>query len=213
MKRLVIAEIALIAASLLMPLPWACAAGDMRAGPSSNSPEKAVTTNGDVAERETLITAGKIIELRRSYNGSYGASLSYYAEQMTYYVALFQQSNIWRVFKTQNEARAEAVYSDFAKTSTTLADAEIKRIKLEAEKAYADRQISVQQERANRLQADLDIARAQQTQVTTHQLEQQNAIRELRTEQAAAQAQLRALQTRVQELQKQSDGDLPAPVK
>jgi chromosome segregation ATPase len=213
MKRLVIAEIALIAASFLMPLPWACAAGDMRAGPTPNSPEKAVTTNGDVAERETLITAGKIIELRRTYNGSYGASLSYYAEQMTYYVALFQQSNIWRVFKTQNEARAEAVYSDFAKTSTSLADAEIKRIKLEAEKAYADRQISVQQERANRLQADLDIARAQQSQVTTHQLEQQNAIRELRTEQAAAQAQLRALQTRVQELQTQSDGDLPAPVK
>ncbi|GJH27967.1 DUF2968 domain-containing protein [Caballeronia novacaledonica] len=212
MKRLVIAEIALIAASFLMP-PWARAAGDMRAGPTPNSPEKAGTTNGDVAERETLITAGKIIELRRTYNGSYGASLSYYAEQMTYYVALFQQSNIWRVFKTQNEARAEAVYSDFAKTSTTLADAEIKRIKLEAEKAYADRQISVQQERANRLQADLDIARAQQSQVTTHQLEQQNAIRELRTEQAAAQAQLRALQTRVQELQKQSDGDLPAPAK
>jgi peptidoglycan hydrolase CwlO-like protein len=49
--------------------------------------------------------------------------------------------------------------------------------------------------------------------VTTHQLEQQNAIRELRTEQAAAQAQLRALQTRVQELQKQSDSDLPASVK
>ena len=213
MKRLVIAEIALIAASLLMPLPWACAAGDMRAGPSPNSPEKAVTTNGDVAERETLITAGKIIELRRSCNGSYGATLSYYAEQMTYYVALFQQSNIWRVFKTQNEARAEAVYSDFAKTSTTLADAEIKRIKLEAEKAYADRQISVQQERANRLQADLDIARAPQSQATACQPEQQNAIRELRTGRAAAQAQLQPRQTRVQELQTQSDGDLPAPVK
>ncbi|MDR5746904.1 DUF2968 domain-containing protein [Caballeronia sp. LZ029] len=208
MKRLVIAEIALIAASLFMPLPWACAAGDMRAGSST-----AVTTNGDVAELETLITAGKIVELRRTSNGSYGASLSYYAEQMTYYVALFQQNNIWRVFKAQNDGRADAVYSDFAKTSTTLADAEIKRIKLEAEKAYADRQIAVQQERANRLQTDLDIARAQQSQVTTHQLEQQNAIRELRTEQAAAQAQLRALQTRVQELQKQSDGDLPAPVK
>ena len=97
--------------------------------------------------------------------------------------------------------------------SVTLADAEIRRIKLEAEKAYADRQIAVQQERANRLQADLDIARAQQGQVTNYQQEQQNAVRELRTEQAAAQAQLRALQLRVQELQKQADGDLPAPAK
>ncbi|WP_250514705.1 DUF2968 domain-containing protein [Caballeronia sp. INDeC2] len=213
MKRVVIAQIVLFAASLLVPLPRACAAGDMRAGPSSNVPDTATTTNGDVGELRNLIAAGKIVELRKTSNGSYGASLSYYPEQMTYYVVLFQQNNIWRVFKTQNDGRAETVYSDFAKTSTTLADAEIKRIKLEAEKAYADKQISAQQERANRLQADLDIARAQQGQVTSYQAEQQNAIRELRTEQAAAQAQLRALQIRVQELQKQSDGDLPAPLK
>ncbi|BBU29132.1 hypothetical protein BTHE68_28660 [Burkholderia sp. THE68] len=49
--------------------------------------------------------------------------------------------------------------------------------------------------------------------MTTYQLEQQNTIRELRTEQAAAQVRLRALQIRVQALQKQSDGDLPAPKK
>ncbi|SPB14919.1 putative lipoprotein [Caballeronia novacaledonica] len=212
MKRLVIAKIALIAISSFGPLPWACAADEVRAGSSPNKPD-AAATNGDVAEFQSLVSTGRITELRKTLNGSYGASLSYFADQMTYYVALFQQNNIWRVFKTQNDGRAETVYSDFAKTSTTLADAEIKRIKLEAEKAYADRQISVQQERASRLQADLDIARAQQSQVTSYQLEQQNAIRELRTEQAAAQAQLRALQTRVQELQKQSDGDLPAPVK
>ncbi|SAK80834.1 signal peptide protein [Caballeronia catudaia] len=213
MKRLVIANIVLILSGLAGPLAQALAAGDMRADASSNMPEGAAAKNGDVAELEHLTAAGKITELRKSFNGSYGASLSYFPEQMTYYAALFQQSTIWRVFKTQNDGRAEAVYFDFAKTSMTLADAEIKRIKLEAEKAYADRQIAAQQERAGRLQADLDIARAQQGQVTSYQQEQQNAVRELRTEQAAAQAQLRALQLRVQELQKQADGDLPAPAR
>jgi Zn-dependent M16 (insulinase) family peptidase len=206
MKRWVIAEIVLIAAGLSGPLARAADSSPMR-------PEAAIASNGDVAELENLLAAGKITALRRTLNGSYGASLSYYPDEMIYYAALFQQSNIWRVFKTQNDARAETVYADFAKTSNTLADAEIKRIKLEAEKAYADRQIAAQQARANRLQADLDIARAQQNQVTSYQVEQQNAIRELRTEQAAAQAQLRALQIRVQELQKQSDGDLPVPPK
>jgi hypothetical protein len=211
MKRLLIAEIALVTAALLAPSPPALAAGETRPDQPPNSADNA--TSSDVAELEALISAGKIAELRSTVNGSYGASLAYYPEMMTYYVALSQQKKFWRVFKTQNDARAEAVYSDFSKSTVTLADAEIKRIKLEAETAYADKQIAAQQERANRLQADLDIARAQQGDVASHQAEQQNAIRELRTGQAAAQAQLRALQLRVQELQKQADGDLPAPSK
>ncbi|SAK55373.1 signal peptide protein [Caballeronia calidae] len=213
MKPLVIAEIVLIAAGLFGPLTQARAAGDIFLESAPKIADAPAGKNSDVAELENLTAAGKIEELRKTVNGSYGASLAYYPDQMNYYAALFQQRNIWRVFKTQNEARAEAVYSDFAKTSATLADAEIRRVKLEAEKAYADRQIAAQQDRANRLQADLDIARSQQGQVSSYQQEQQNAVRELRTEQAAAQAQLRALQIRVQELQKQADGDLPAPAR
>ncbi|WP_250473521.1 DUF2968 domain-containing protein [Caballeronia sp. GAFFF1] len=129
---------------------------------------------------------------------------------MTYYAALFQIDKIWRVLKTQNEARAESVFSDFAKSSVTLADSEIRRIKLEAETAYLQRQIAAQQERANRLPADLDVAQAQQSEAASHQQAEQDAIRRLRTEQAAARAQLHTLQLRVQGLQKQADGDLPA---
>jgi septation ring formation regulator EzrA len=94
-----------------------------------------------------------------------------------------------------------------------LSDTEIRRIKLEAEKSYADRLIATQQNRASRLQADLEVARAQQSQVADRQQQQQEAIRALRSEQAAAQAQLRALQARVQDLQKQQEGDLPTPSK
>jgi hypothetical protein len=194
--------------------PLAGAAGDASSDkPAVFLPDDAPPPDGDVAELQGLVRDGKITELRKSFNGSYGASLSFYPDSMIYYVALFQQSKFWRVFKTQNDIRAEAVYADFVKSSITLADTEIRRVKLEGEKAYADRQIASQQDRANRLQADLDIAREQQTRVTTYQLEQQEAVRSLRTEQAAAQAQLRALQQRVQDLQKQSDVDLPAPVK
>lgn len=213
MKRRLIAEIVLMAASMLCPLMQASAAADSPVAQPPNIADSTGATNGDIAELEGLSAAGRITPLRKTFNGSYGASLSYYGEQMIYYVALFQQNKFWRVFKTQNDVRAEAVYSDFVKSSVSLADAEIKRIKLEAETAYADKQIAAQQDRATRLQADLDIAHAQQSQVANHQQEQQNAIRELRTEQAAAQAQLRALQLRVLELQKQSDGDLPAPGK
>jgi len=127
---------------------------------------------------------------------------------MLYYVALFQQKKFWRVIKTQTDTRAEAVYVDFAKNTAQLADSEIRREKLQAENAFADRLIALQQNRANRLQADVDVARAQQSQVADRQAQQQDAIVALRAQQDAAQAQLRALQTKVRDLQRQADGDL-----
>ncbi|WP_213776300.1 DUF2968 domain-containing protein [Caballeronia sp. dw_276] len=174
--------------------------------------EPQATANGNIAELQQMIRDGKVKELRTTYNGSYGASMLFYPDEMTFYIALFQQKKFWRVIKTQADARAETVYADFAKNSAALADTEIRRTKLEAEKNFADRLIAVQQQRANRLQADLEVARAQQSQVVDRQAEQQEAIRSLRAEQDSAQAQLRALQTKVQDLQRQSDTDLmPLP--
>ncbi|SAL39549.1 DUF2968 domain-containing protein [Caballeronia humi] len=201
-------------------------AGAIAAGPASNAlgdtsmrrdvlsgttDDSQTPATGDIAELQQMIRDGKVRELRTTYNGSYGASLLYYPDEMLYYVAMFQQKKFWRVIKTQNDARAETVYADFAKSTMQLSDTEIRRIKLEAEKSYADRLIATQQNRASRLQADLEVARAQQSQVADRQQQQQEAIRALRNEQAAAQAQLRALQARVQDLQKQQEGDLPTP--
>lgn len=180
---------------------------------SGAADEPQATVNGNIAELQQMIRDGKVKELRTTYNGSYGASMLFYPDEMTYYIALFQQKKFWRVIKTQVDARAETVYADFSKNTAALADTEIRRTKLEAEKNFADRLITVQQTRANRLQADLDVARTQQSQVADRQAEQQEAIRSLRAEQDSAQAQLRALQAKVQDLQRQSDTDmLPLPM-
>ncbi|WP_254074198.1 DUF2968 domain-containing protein [Burkholderia sp. S171] len=197
-------------------VPAADALGDSSARRSlltnGAADEPQATVNGNIAELQQMIRDGKVKELRTTYNGSYGASMLFYPDEMTFYIALFQQKKFWRVVKTQVDSRAETIYGDFAKNSAALADTEIRRTKLEAEKNFADRLIAVQQGRANRLQADLDVARAQQSQVADRQAEQQEAIRSLRAEQDAAQAQLRALQTKVQDLQRQSDVDLmPLP--
>jgi hypothetical protein len=197
-------------------VPAADALGDSSARRSlltnGAADEPQATVNGNIAELQQMIRDGKVKELRTTYNGSYGASMLFYPDEMTFYIALFQQKKFWRVVKTQVDSRAETIYADFAKNSAALADTEIRRTKLEAEKNFADRLIAVQQGRANRLQADLDVARAQQSQVADRQAEQQEAIRSLRAEQDAAQAQLRALQTKVQDLQRQSDVDLmPLP--
>jgi chromosome segregation ATPase len=196
---------------------------------ASNEPQSALTSNvaavqpaaaltpdeakqsvaGNVAELQRLLQGSEIVELRTSYNGSYGASLMFYGKEMTYYVALFQQKNFWRVIKTEDEGRAEAIYSNFARRTVQLADVEIHRTKLEAQKAYTDRLIALSQDRANRLQADLDIAHQQQTVVDGQQKQAHDEAVALQQQKDSAQQQLRAAQHVVAELQRETDAGLP----
>ncbi len=167
---------------------------------------------GNVAELRRLMRGDELTELRTAYNGSYGASLLLHGKDMTYYIALFQQKNFWRVIKTQDDARAEVIYADFAKKSSQLADVELRRAKVAAQKAYTERQIALQQARADRLQADLDVAHQQQMLFASHQKETREETVALETQKRAAQDQLRELRRQVQSLQREADQGLPRRV-
>jgi hypothetical protein len=164
---------------------------------------------GNVAELQQMIGDSDLSELRTTYNGSYGASLLFYGKEMTYYVALFQQKNFWRVIKTQDQTRADLIYKDFVRQTAQLSDVEIRRTRLEAQKAFTERMITLSQGRANRLQADLDVARQQQSIVNSQQQQTRAEATVLAQQKAAAQDQLRAQQREVRELQRQLDSGLP----
>lgn len=165
---------------------------------------------GNVAELQQMIHGSDLSELRTTYNGSYGASLLFYAKEMTYYVALFQQKNFWRVIKTQDATRADMIYKDFVRQTVQLSDVEIRRTQLEAQKAFTERMIALSQDRANRLQADLDVARQQQSIVATQQQQTRAEAAALTQQKASAQDQLRAAQRQVRELQRQLESGLPS---
>jgi hypothetical protein len=164
---------------------------------------------GDVATLMQLIHDSQLVELRTTYNGSYGASLFFYPPDMTWYVVLFQDKHFWRVIRSQDEGRAEAIYADFAQQTERLADVEIRRTQLDAQKAYIQRVIALSEDRAHRLQADLDVARTQQAQVNDRQRQMQADAVALRAEKAQAQAQLRDVQRQVQDLQRETEAGLP----
>ncbi|MFL9867102.1 DUF2968 domain-containing protein [Paraburkholderia fungorum] len=164
---------------------------------------------GNVAELQQMIRGSDLSELRTTYNGSYGASLLFYGKEMTYYVALFQQKNFWRVIKTQDATRADMIYKDFVRQTLQLSDVEIRRTQLEAQKAFTERMIALSQDRANRLQADLDVAHQQQTIVANQQSQTRAEATALAQQKAAAQDQLRAAQRQVRELQRQLETGLP----
>ncbi len=164
---------------------------------------------GNVVELQQMIRGSDLNELRTTYNGTYGASLLFYGKEMVYYVALFQNKTFWRVIKTTDETRAEAIYRDFALKSQQLAEVEIRRIQLSAQKAFTDRMIALAQDHANRLQADLAVARQQQAVVADQQKQTRDQANTLQVEKSAAQDQLRAVQRQVRELQRQVEGGLP----
>ena len=163
---------------------------------------------GNVAELQRTIRDSDLSELRATNNGSYGASLLFYGKEMTYYAVLSQQKNFWRVIKTQDETRANLIYKEFVRQTLQLSDVEIRRTRLEAQKAFTERMIALSQDRANRLQADLDVAHQQQTIVANQQQQTRAEATALAQQKAAAQAQLRAAQRQVRELQGQLQSDL-----
>ena len=167
-------------------------------------------SQGEVATLMQLIHDAKIVELRTTYNGSYGASLFFYPPDMTWYVALFQDKHLWRVIKSQEKNRAEMVYANFVQQTVQLAEVEIRRTELQAQKAFLERVIALQATRAQQLQADLSVARSQQAQVAQRQKSAQEQTQALQVEKRAAQIQLRDLQEQVRQLERQAETGLPA---
>jgi hypothetical protein len=171
--------------------------------------DEASDAQGTVAELQRLMHGTELSELRTAYNGTYGASLLLHGKDMTYYVVLFQQKNFWRVIKTTNEDYAEAVYAEFTRRSAQLADVEIRRTKLAAQKAYTEELIAAAQARADRLQADLDVARKQQELAASHQKQAREEAAALQNQKLAAQEQLSAVRQQVHSLQQQAEQGLP----
>ncbi|GAB7535424.1 DUF2968 domain-containing protein [Burkholderia sp. 3C] len=179
---------------------------------ASSSPDASADAQGNVAEMMQMLRDHQLTEMRTTYNGSYGASMLFYPREMTYYVALFQDKHFWRVVKSQERPRAEMIYQNFSDQTVQLADLELRRTELAAQKQFLERVIGLSEDHAKRLQADLDIARTQRTQIDERQRTVQNEANALAVEQRASQLQLRDLERQVQQLQKQNERGL-SPVK
>lgn len=149
--------------------------------------------------------SGGLTELRDTRNGSYGAKLFFLAQDMLFYVALSQDDRWWRVVKTQDQGRAEAIYAQFSRKSFELADGEIRRMQLVAQKALLERVIVKSAERANRLSADLALAQQQDSQVSQRQQQLQVESAALQSDKLEAERKLRALQMQVDQLQRQTE--------
>jgi hypothetical protein len=151
---------------------------------------------------------GSITELRSSSSGDYRADLSFFNEGLTYYVALAQNNVYWRVIATPSKQRAEAVYARFVALTVQLSSEQRRQIELEATNAATARSMFQAQQQIQRLQADSDIAKAQQDEVTTRLAEVADQVKALESQNQNAQSQLIEAKRRVAALQALSEVDL-----
>jgi hypothetical protein len=181
----------------------AAPAASVPATPSGAASTGSRASTSAVFELQQRMQAHELSELRTTYNGAYGASLLFAQSDLTYYVTLFQQKDLWRVIKTTNEAFAERLYNDFARQTRTMADLELQRIRLEAQKERSERQIAAQQEKLRGLKTDLDIQRQQQAQAQERQKTARTEADALDVERRAARARVDELQRQIRELEAQ----------
>ncbi|MFJ2993468.1 DUF2968 domain-containing protein [Pandoraea sp. NPDC087047] len=175
-----------------------------------------VAASGTIQELRDRIQNKEVTELRTTYNGRYGASLLFYPQTMGYYVALFHEGQFWRVVKLSNEKKAEALYGDFVRQTQVLADAEISRIKLEAQKAMIERQLADSEARLSAVQNDLAIQRQQEQALAQNQQAVREQAAALETERSAARIRLTDLQGQIRSLEAQqnsADSELVRSVK
>lgn len=162
--------------------------------------------NSTVAELQQLIQDRSLNEMRTSYNGRYGASLLFKRDTLTYYVALFQQRNFWRVVKTDSEAHAERVYESFLTQTRDLASVDLRRIRLDAERVRTESLITSNENRLTALQNDMLVRQQQEERVSVAQLQARQEAAALASEQQAAREQLVNLERRIQTLEAENSG-------
>lgn len=202
---------ALLAMAMIVVAPPALAArGDREAAaePVRSGP----VVRNTVDELKQLMDANQLTELRTTYNGNYGASLLFNASTLTYYVALFQEKNFWRVIKTDAVDNAERVYRTFVQQTEQLAQVYIDTTRLEAGKRYTERLVSYNEERLRTLQLEMEQQQAQSAQVSASLQQAQQQAVSLSTDVQSTNNQLDALQRRIQILQaEQGNPELSLP--
>lgn len=209
--RVALACAALIGLSACATNPSSSEASQVAAKPAADSaapvaPQAEVpVANTTVAELQGLIRDHKVDELRTIYNASYGASMLFKPDDLTYYVVLFQQRNFWQVVKTKSLQQADMAYKAFTLRTAELAQADFERIRLEAENAKAQELLNARLARLSTLQADQALRQQQDQQVAARQNLIDAETDRLNQQQQIARSQLNNLQRQIEALQAEQD--------
>lgn len=161
-----------------------------------------------------LIDTHQLTEVRTTYNSTYGASLLFRPESLTYYVALFHGKEFWRVMQTDSFEQADALYRSFVTQTQALGEVEIDNMRLDAGKRYAERQLAQNERRLRVLQQDASNQQQQAQQVAEQQQQARQQAAALTADLQTTTSQLDAMKQQIRALETQQSNPsltLPTP--
>jgi hypothetical protein len=163
----------------------------------------------DTAEVEWLAEEEALIPFRVFRSFDYSVSLLFHARELTYYVALYQESALWRALKAADLDAAEAAFHHFEEQATRLSEGETRRAQLAAQNEQLARMIAQSEAQAERLRCDLQRNAAQEQVVTGRQHQVRKEVAQLEAQRVAAQAQLNKAHRQIHQLNLTSNEGVP----
>ncbi|WP_233171875.1 DUF2968 domain-containing protein [Dyella sp. ASV21] len=159
-----------------------------------------------------LIDSHQLTEVRTTYNSTYGASLLFRPETLSYYVVLFHGKEFWRVIQTDSFEQAEGLYRTFVTQTQSLGEVEIDTMRLDAGKKYAERMIAQNERRLRTLQQDATNQQQQAAQVAEQQQQARQQAAALTADLQTTTSQLDAVKQQIRALESmQSNPSLVLP--
>lgn len=166
-------------------------------------------TGSDMSTLTQLVQQGRVTPLRSTVAGNYSATLSFFGDGLSYYVAISQQNIYCRVIATQSRKRADAVYAYFVAQAERLAAVQERSTELTDQEVATQRLIEQAQIKAQQLQADAQIAQTQRDEVTTQQAQATERVKNLKAEDQDARKKLSQIRLQIVSLQIASNWGLP----
>lgn len=152
-----------------------------------------------------LMDSHQLTELRTTYNATYGASLLFQADKLTYFVVLFHDKVFWRVIRTDSEKEADSVYRTFAAQTEQLAQVDIDALRLQAGKKYAEQMMAMNQQRLQSLQQDAARRQQQAQEVAAQQQQARQQAVSLSSDLRTTSSQLDMVQQNIRKLEAQQN--------
>jgi hypothetical protein len=197
------------ASDATVQVPLGQAVGSAPANLSATAASASGQTGGDISTLTQLVQQGRVTPLRSTVAGNYSATLSFFGDDLNYYVAISQQNTYWRVITTQNKKRADTIYADFVAQAERLAAAQERSAELAAQEVATQRLIEQAQIKAQQLQADAQIAQTQRDEIATQQAQAAEQVKNLKAEDQDARKKLSQIRHQVVGLQIASNLGLP----
>jgi hypothetical protein len=162
-----------------------------------------------IAEVEWLLQQSALATFRTFSSFAFTAALLFHARELSYYAVLYHEDAVWRVLKANDIDAAEPAFHHFVDQAMRLAEADIRRVYLEAQNQQFTRLIAESEAQIERVRIDLQRGVSQDQEVALKQQEVRKQLAQLEARRVAAQVQLTKLQRQLHQLDTASNEAIP----